>query len=260
MKEELLEVIENQLRENDPKSTSKAYKKMLEHDISEEEAKEYLTAYLEFYIRKMLIEKSEFDEEVWSDELDRITTFALNDITGEKIDNYHLEKNITRARKEVSFIPNGCEEEFIDELGVIEATLFSYYLVYKITSKDAKRIVLQVINNLYAILHQKKIDFFTNEDKKIYLMTKFLESKCNPYISNYVQHIVEEQIEVSHENDFEIFQPMLKCLERVYRSIEFWDKEFGHNGYFNYLESVSEGLNNGNPYSVFTEMTIKKGM
>lgn len=258
MKKECLETIENQIRDNNPKSTKKAYRKMIDEKINEENAKEVLAAFLELMIRRMVAGNTTFNEKQWNGELETIVNLILNDIQGQKIQEYQLEKNIARSRKEVGIIPNGYEEAYFWELNGIETTLYSYHCIYAITSRDAKKILLQVINHLYGILHHQSIDFFTDEDKRIYLMSKFLELKCNPYISHYVRQVVEEQIEVTHENDFEIFQPILKCLEKIYRSIEFWDKQFGQNGYFSFLKSVEESLNECDPYSIYTNTTILK--
>lgn len=260
MKEELIETIENQIKNKKPKSTYNAYHTMLDNNINDDESKEFLASLLEFHVRKMYIEEKEFDEEEWKEDLKYVTKCVLEDIKKDKIDDYHLEKNISRVKKECGYIIENKEDDYYFELNTIETTLYSYYLVYEISSKDAKKIIMQLINILYGYIHQQNIDFFTDEDKKIYIMTKFLEEKCNPYLNDNIKEIIKDQIEIKHENDFEIFKPMLKCLERIYRSIIFWDKRLGTNGYFEFLESVEDSLGNSYSYSAYTETTFcKKG-
>lgn len=254
---EYIKTIENQLRNKNPISTYETYQKLLEAGIEKIEAKELLAGVLELTIRVMFVEESEFDEEQWTYNLNRISEYILKEIGCEQMSEYNLERNMARVRKEYGYIAIDEEDELIDELEVIESTLYSFGVIYGVSSEDIKRIVMIVCNRLNGYVHDKKLNFFTGKDKKIYLLCDILEEKCNPYMSEYVYEIVKEQIDIDNPaNCRVILTPMIQCLERIYKSILFWEKQLGSNGYLEFLEKMSEALGCGNPYSAYNQETL----
>lgn len=255
----MLEIIENQLKDKNPKCTFETFQKLKEHEIDEDEIKDFLASLLEIHTRTMLAQRVEFDEEVWKENLERMSNRVIDDINGKQLTSYQLEKNISRIKKEIGSIPNESEMVYDQELNTIESTLYGFYRLYGIDSRDANRIVMMTIQNLYGHIYSQTFDFFSEEDKKLYLLMDLLEEKCNPYMNDEGRAIVEKQIDMStHENDKIIFTPMIKCLERIYRSIKFWAKENPKNGYFIFLSHVDEELFLGNPNTAFMSLTLKK--
>lgn len=257
MKEALLDVINNQLNDKNPICTYESYQALLEMGVDEDDAKELLIGILEFTIRYMLAGDSKFDEESWKDNLEKLINFVKEDRKGKVPDNYRMEKNVQRARKEFGYIREGRESEYTEELNAIETTLFSYHVLYNFNSKEARKVVLNVLNRLYGYVCKQDYDLFTEEDKRIYIASRFLEEKCNPYINDYVSDIVADKINLDHSEDKILFTPMILCLERVYRSIDFWNKKFGFDGYFNFLQRQEDSLGISDAYSVYTTDTLK---
>lgn len=70
----LLEVVENQLRGNDPPETKKTYERLLALGKSESEAKQLLSYAIFVEMIDMLKEHREFDRARFAAELDRLPT------------------------------------------------------------------------------------------------------------------------------------------------------------------------------------------
>lgn len=53
-----------------------------------------------------------------------------------------------------------------------------------------------------------------------------------------------------------IFKPALLCLTRIYESIDFWQKEYGIDGYFRNLEQVYEFYEIDDQEIMYTDTTF----
>lgn len=258
MKEELLETIEKQIRDQNPKCTKEYYELLLSHGIEQEEAKDFLVALLELHVRIMLLQNSEFDEDLWNNNLKRMCNRVLESIKETAITPYQMEKNISRIRKDVGFLPMGDEIIYDEELNVLESSIYAFHQAYGINSIDAKQIVMIVMNHLYSYITGNFYDLFTGYDKKMYLISDLLEEKCNPYINEHLKELLSHQVKINHEEDKKIFTPMLLCLGRIYKSITYWEKEMGSNGYFTFLSQCEDELFQTNPNMAFTKFTLDK--
>jgi hypothetical protein len=59
----------------------------------------------------------------------------------------------------------------------------------------------------------------------------------DPFTNEYLRSIVEESFDInSREGLRNYFDPMVKCLLRIDKSIELWTKEYGDAGYYRFIE------------------------
>lgn len=253
-----IEVLENQLSQHSPQCTSDTLESLCEAGIDQAEGKDFLAGMLSLQIYGTLITQQPFDEILWKENLERMSKRVIAEVGNATLTQYQMEKNIARMRKDVGFIVENHEMEYHLELNTLESTLFSFQKMYQINSKMAKKVVLQVCNRLYGYIQGKEYDFFTDQDKEVYLLADLLEEKCNPYLNPILHDFLKNKVNLDHSEDRRIFTPMVKCCERIYRSIDFWEKKFGSDGYFSFLSTCEDEMFQSDPNMAFTEITLKK--
>lgn len=103
-----------------------------------------------------------------------------------------------------------------------------------------ERIYSQMENEFGKIRRGEEIDTdkFRNEDNA--RLEKALLMAFDPYTNQEIMELLKQQIETD-----EFTQDMLRsyykfpimCLLRIKNSIDTWEKQFGANGYFDFVES-----------------------
>jgi len=256
LREAFSDIIQNQLSNDFVQVTKNKYDELINKGVQDEQAIELLGFYLEVFIKPRLKDNG-FDHEEWKQFLDDIN---INIHIGEYEYTIRNEKrNLKRIKDQYGKLKSNVDI-FEDELFEIEWALMGIRELFQINSNEAKKIIHVVIDRILNFEHHIKSDYkyYTYED--ILCLADGLEQILNPYINQNVKEVIEKSVEVNDENYHRIFKSVLLCLSRMIKNIEFWDKQYGKDGYFRFLsqyinpqEVIEEG-----PGIFFNETTLDK--
>lgn len=79
LKRDILEVVDNQIRDNDPKCTKETLEKLISMGYIEEKAKEMIAAVLLEELYYVMKDKESFDEERYSNNLSKLLDYSLKE-------------------------------------------------------------------------------------------------------------------------------------------------------------------------------------
>jgi hypothetical protein len=157
----------------------------------------------------------------------------------QKINNYRFEKIASDMSKKFGSIKKGEEESYDFALFPMESNLIKVNRKYKINS--GRRAIEAVRVCLFII------DGYLNDTE--YDLDIYLTDKVSPYVNGLLMAFdpaANEKLLSAieslgpdiklNENPVEYYEVPIKCLVRIEKSIEFWTKKFGENGYFSFLE------------------------
>ena len=220
-----------------------------------------LTVAGEFFYRhgKVLLDEIEdFKEETWLSFLDQVP-IAVHD--GDYIfDQSDAKRNLRSLQKRYGTMKKNVRL-FESELYTIESFLMVLYASFQISSRDAQRIIHVVMNRLLDIENQETTDYseYTHED--ILYMADGLEQICNPFVNEELEKFLRPYVNIHDLQCYDyLFKNVFLCMSKVLDSIDFWDKEFGKDGYFRYIRqfmNVNHIMNDG-PQFFFNENTLSK--
>ena len=123
-----------------------------------------------------------------------------------------------RAKKEVGIFQDDQIDEYLDQLYVIDMVLYQFNSIFKLSGREILKMLEIEIVRQYAYLHQQSFNFEDCVDEIMIYLSKSLGQ------SFYDQY-----------PDVEI-ETYIQCLNKVYSSVEFWTKEWGNDGYIEYIE------------------------
>ena len=144
---------------------------------------------------------------------------------------YDMKRVISRAKKEFGTIIRGHEEEYNPQLNNLEHAIYKTYKKIPISDRELQQCIEMIIYDLKSIIDNKEYDYKGIVDKKLIDFSKELEKYFNPLINKDIK--IDED---SYKDIKEIFILPIKCLLRIYDSIDFWNKCYGNNGYYKMLE------------------------
>lgn len=209
-------VVRNQLEMKDPQSTYDTYIQLLKNGFEEEQAIQLLTYAIGVQIGSMLADHQPFDETHWNEMMALLSKEVPE--KGERITDYQLTKKRARTKKEVGTFHEDQIDEYMDQLHVIEMVIYHFYSIFKLSGREISKMIEIEIVRQYAYLYQQSFNFEDCVDEiMIYLSKSIGQSFYNQY------------------PDIEI-ETYIQCLNKVYSSVEFWTKEWGNNGYIEYLK------------------------
>lgn len=167
---------------------------------------------------------------------------SINDL--EYIDKRKLNKMLRNIKKEFGTIKHGEESYYEEGLFAFENNLYIQSQMYGLNSRQIKDIVMVWIVKLYGLYHDTDYDLSYTIDEDLIEMTKPLVYNCNPYINEelkkeFMQEHLDDDIntpEMKRRN----YEMNCRLLQRILDSIEFWNKEYGSNGYLDYLSHFME--------------------
>lgn len=148
-----------------------------------------------------------------------------------KLKEYDLKRVISRARKEYGYIERGTEEDYNPQLDYMEHKIYEVHEKIPISDRSLQVALIVAIYDLKSIVDDKKYDYTDIVDKDIIEFSKDLQMLFNPYINKEI-YINKN----SCKSNKELFVLPIKCLLRIYDSIDFWHDRYGMNGYYKMLE------------------------
>lgn len=148
-----------------------------------------------------------------------------------KLIEYDMKRVIARAKKEFGIIVRGTEEDYNPQLDNLEHIIYFNYNKNSISEYELKMIIETIIYDLKSIIDNIKYDYSDIRDKKLIKFSKAIQKYFNLKLNKDIKLTVE-----ANNNLKEVFTFPIKCLLRIYDSIDFWHNKYGTNGYFKMLE------------------------
>ena len=148
-----------------------------------------------------------------------------------KLIEYDMKRVIARAKKEFGIIVRGTEEDYNPQLNNLEHVIYFTYYENPISEYELKMIIEMIIYDLKSIIDNIKYDYNDIRDKKLIKFSKAIQKYFNPKLNKDIK-LTDE----ANNNLKEVFTFPIKCLLRIYDSIDFWHNKYGTNGYFRMLE------------------------
>lgn len=258
IRDAFVRIIENQLDGDLSPATTLHYQKLLDHHLSEESAKQSLAYFYEIYLRQNPQHSQGFKEEDWLSFLNQVpihTHFGEYSFT-----TVEAKKNLRQIQKRFGLLKKNTRL-FEKELLSIESYLVVLNAAFQTSSLDVQKIIHIVINRLLDIETQDTSDYSDYASEDLLYMADGLEDICNPFINEEIEKLLKPYVNIHDDINYEyIFKNVFVCLARVLDSISFWDKEFGKDGYFRYIQQfidANQVMNNG-PMLFFNDQTLQK--
>lgn len=258
IRDAFVRIIENQLDNELSPATSLHYQKLLDLDLSEESSKESLAYFYEVYLRQNPQHSEGFKEEDWLSFLNQVpihTHFGEYSFT-----TVEAKKNIRQIQKRFGSLKKNTRL-FEKELFSIESYLVVLNAAFQTSSLDVQKVIHIVINRLLDLETHDTSDYSGYASEDLLYMADGLEEICNPFINQEIEKILKPYVNIHDDRNYEyIFKNVLICLTRILDSISFWDKEFGKDGYFRYIQQFinADQIINHGPIIFFNDQTLQK--
>lgn len=153
-----------------------------------------------------------------------------------ELSNYDMSRVISRARKEFGTIKKGTEELYDPGLNYLEREIYSIYKDIPITDFELREVIEMIIYDLKGKIERKRFDYSKIRDEKKQEFSRRLELLFNPFENDNLKADLRN-VNLERKEDLQaMFTFPIKCLLRIYDSIEFWHKQKGINGYYRMLE------------------------
>ena len=155
-----------------------------------------------------------------------------------QVNMYNFERISSRMAQKFGTIEKRLEGKYTKILLPIESNLLRANRKHGINNGnravEAIHICLLKIDG-YVNEIEYDLDPYISDANKPYV-TAILMS-FDPFSNENLRHIVEEKCDIqSAEGLCEYFEPPVKALLRIEKSIELWAKDYDANGYFSFLE------------------------
>lgn len=240
-KEQYQKILHDQITANPVKETIEVYEQLLKNGYDEDQAIDKMTPYMHDYAMETMI-TGKNNEALWTDKILPLKEDVINDL--EYVDRRKLNQMLRKIKKEFGTIERGAEYLYEDDLYEIEHNLYIQSQMYYLNSRQIKDIVMVWIVKLYGLYHDTDYDLSYTINDDLIEMTKPLVYICNPYINEeikkqFIQNHPDEDLNTL-ETKKNIYEMNFRLLNRILDSIEFWNKEYGSNGYLNYLNHFME--------------------
>lgn len=257
IREAFLKKIENQITEELSPTTMKYYLELQEKGLSQERAMQALAYFYEIYYRS---NRQVFHEDKWEQFLLEVPiTYHHGDY---EFDHLDAKKNIRYLKKRFGILKNKTRQ-FERELYIIESHLLILNTSYQASSREIQKIIHIVINRLLDIEEGITTDYSDYATEDLLYMADGLEYICNPYVNEAVAKVLKPYVDINNKDNYEyIFKNVFICFLRILDSIEFWDKEFGVDGYFRYIKQFIniDKMSEQGPVIFFDQNTLFKNV
>ncbi|MCD7949478.1 MAG: hypothetical protein LUG12_04335 [Erysipelotrichaceae bacterium] len=255
VREAFIKRIENQLKDDVNVTTHETYNRLLALGVSEERAIQAIAYFYEIYFREHL---ENYNEASWHDFMLEV---PLTNHEGEYgFDNTDARKNSRYISKHYGRLKDNMRS-LESELYAIESRLIVLHDQYQLSSREATKILQIVMNRLLDIQSKTTSDYSDFATEDLLYMADGLEYILNPYKNEKVAKIIQPYAHINEDNNYDfIFKNVFLCLDRVLESIRFWDKEFGVDGYFRYINRFmnTNYITTHDPELFFNEKTLLK--
>lgn len=163
----------------------------------------------------------------------------MNFIKTEAIKPYILESITAKMKKEFGSISKGEEDFYWMQLFVLEETLLKFYLKNpNINSRRAKEAINICLLKIKGYINSIEYDYKGLVDTDSVSLADKLSKSFIPFENEELYNVLKASYNFeSMESLKSYFLDQVKCLIRIYESVEFWEKQAGLNGYFEFLKT-----------------------
>lgn len=178
----------------------------------------------------------------------------MNEKEVKKLVNYDLKRVISRADKEFGKIARGEEDFYNPQLDYIEHAIYEINSKIPISDYELQEVISIIIYDLKGYIENKEYDYEDIVDENVIKFSLELEMLFNPFINKDIK--VSEEGMSNLEN---LFTLPIRCLSRIYTSIDFWRGRYGKDGYYRMLEEMVMPITYVGefPYALAEEYLIK---
>ncbi len=151
---------------------------------------------------------------------------------------YDLKRVIQRASKEFGNIIKGTEDDYNPQLDILEHNIYEIREKYKISDWQLRNVISMVIYDIKGLIEDKEYDYQDIASEEENNFARELRYLFNPFENKEIKNVLIN-IDLNNKDDLiMLFSFPIKCLLRIYDSIEFWNQRYGNNGYFRMLEEM----------------------
>ncbi len=157
-----------------------------------------------------------------------------------KINRYNFDRISSRMSQKFGIMKKGDEEEYALLLFPMESNMLKLHRENE--KRDSRRAIEAIHICLLTVdgyLTDTEYDLGNLQSEENEALARGLLMSFDPFTNDEVRETLEETYDLSSKEDLEsYFAEPVKCLLRLEKSIEFWMKTKGNDGYFNYVEDL----------------------
>lgn len=148
------------------------------------------------------------------------------------VNRYQFDNIVSKTKKTLSPILRGEEDGiYFDYLALIEIRMYQFHLKYGINGRQAKEILQLILFDIKSITDQDEYDCTRWEEECYRPCVDVIEQLFLPEKNPLLKSLLKEPYT---END-DFFEFARKNIIRIHESVEQWTKDFGSDGYFNFI-------------------------
>lgn len=152
--------------------------------------------------------------------------------------SYDLKRIISRAKKEYGIIPKGTEDDYNPQLDYIEHFIYKIYESIPITDTSLRTVIEIVLYDVKTVVEKTEYDYSKIVTKEEISFAQSLRTIFDPMCNENIKNLLKN-VDLNKTEDLKkLYEFPVKCLLRIYDSIEFWNKFYGKNGYYRMLEEM----------------------
>lgn len=157
-----------------------------------------------------------------------------------KINRYNFDRISSRMSQKFGTIKKGDEEDHALLLFPMESNMLKLHR--ENGKRDSRRAIEAIHICLLTIdgyLTDTEYEFGNLMSEENDALAKGLLMSFDPFTNEEIREALDENYDLDSKEDLErYFQEPVKCLLRLEKSIEMWNKVRGNDGYFNYIEDL----------------------
>lgn len=146
------------------------------------------------------------------------------------VNRYNFDSIVSKTQKEITPIRKGKEDEYAGSLNLLERKILSIYKRYHINGRQTQEIIQVVLLDIKGILDHEDYDCSRWCEPCYRECADELEALFLPDLNQDLKKLIA--VEVLDSGYFELAR---KCLVKIHDSIGLWTKEYGADGYFNFI-------------------------
>lgn len=164
------------------------------------------------------------------------------------VNRYQFDRIVARTKQSITPIKRGEENGiYFEYLALLEIRMYQFHLKYGINGRQAKEILQLVLFDIKSIADQTEYDCTKWVEEGYRICADTIEALFLPEKNPELGECLKENV---LKND-EYFEFARKNIIRVYESITQWTKDFGADGYFNFISSfISTEIQTSKKYLV----------
>jgi len=155
-----------------------------------------------------------------------------------KVSFRELEIIVSKMQREFGQIRNGSEGEYTFLLLPMESNLLRVSRQMRMANgRRALEAVHICLLTIKGYLEQTQFDYSDIAAEESAGFVKALLHSFDPFTNNDIRKIANKKYDLSSPDDLHtFFTTPVKCLLKIGKSIDFWTREYGASGYFDFID------------------------